>query len=113
MPIGPSELDTDIDYGRGQALMTASRQVQKTAQQYWLYEYLARQVETEPPVFDAVVLGCVDKDRQQYAVYLPEIGYEHKYVSEKGELLIGERVKLRISSVISRTGLLGLTLAKT
>lgn len=113
MPIGPSELDTDIDYGRGQALMTASRQVQKTAQQYWLYEYLARQVETEPPVFDAVVLGCVDKDRQQYAIYLPEIGYEHKYVSEKGELLIGERVKLRISSVISRTGLLGLTLAKT
>lgn len=113
LPIGPSELDTDIDYGRGQALVTASRQVQKNAQQYWLYEYLARQVEREPPVFDAVVLGCVDKDRQQYAIYLPEIGYEHKYVSEKGELLIGERVKLRISSVISRTGLLGLTLAKT
>ena len=109
--IGRDELDTDIDYGRGQALVTASRQMQRNAQQYWLYEYLSRQMEIEPPMFDAIVLGCVDHERLQYAIYLPSIGFEHKYLSEKGELHAGDRLSLRVSSVMSRTGLLTLTLS--
>ena len=109
--IGRDELDTDIDYGRGQALVTASRQMQRNAQQYWLFEYITRQMEIEPPVFDAIVLGCVDHERLQYAIYLPSIGFEHKYLSEKGELHAGDRLSLRVSSVMSRTGLLTLTLS--
>ena len=111
--IGPAEVDRDIDYARGQALVTASRQVQRNSQQYWLFEYLSRRMETDPPVFNALVLGCVDNDKQQYVLYLPEIGFEQKYISEMGELLPGDRLNLRISSIMSRTGLLTLTLAKT
>jgi hypothetical protein len=70
-------------------------------------------METDPPVFNALVLGCVDNDKQQYVLYLPEIGFEQKYISEMGELLPGDRLNLRISSIMSRTGLLTLTLAKT
>lgn len=104
-------VDEDIDYNWGRSLVSASRTVDRQSQQYWLFEFLSRQLESgSPPVFEALVLGCVDPARKQYAVYLPEIGYEHRYLSEKGFLEAGECLKLKIQSVTPRTGLMTLAL---
>jgi exoribonuclease-2 len=103
-------VDADIDYDWGSALLKASRVVNRQSQQYWLFEYLSRKIALgDPPSFNAIVLGCVDPERKQYAVYLPEIGFEHRYLSQKGYLQAGEVVVLKIQSVSARLGLLTLT----
>lgn len=105
------ELDEDIDYKSGQGMIGASRQVQRNAQRYWLYEYLARQIERgEPPVFNAIVLGCLDTAKNRYVVYLPEIGCEHKYLSQSGSIPIGRELRLTISSISPKSGLMTLIL---
>jgi exoribonuclease R len=106
-----STVDTDIDYNWGKSLVQASRAVNRQSQQYWLYEHLARKVQSgEVPTFEGLVLGCVDPERKQYAVYLPEIGYEHRYLSQKGFLQAGDVLQLKVESVNPRQGLMTLTL---
>ena len=106
-----SALDEDIDYGWGKAHVFASKNLNRQSQQYWLYEYLHRQVQNGTlPTFEGIVLGCVDPERLLYAVYLPEIGYEHRFVSQKGYLDAGEVLLLKVESVNPRMSLMTLSL---
>ena len=104
-------LDQDIDYRLGKAHVSASRVLSRQSQQYWLFEYLHRQTcNGNYPILTGLILGCVDPERLQYAVYLQEIGYEHRYLSQKGSLQVGEVLRLKVSSVIPRTRLMTLSL---
>ena len=102
-----------IDYKVGQALGGAARFVQRSSQQYWMFEYIRRMVsESAKEVsFECVVLGCVDPERLQYAVYAKELGLEHRYLSEMGSLKVGQSVWLKVANVNPRMGLLTLSLA--
>ena len=60
--------------------------------------------------FEGVVLGCADPERLLYAVYLPEIGYEHRFVSQKDYLEAGEVLLLKVESVNPRMSLMTLSL---
>mmetsp|Transcript_23264 Transcript_23264/g.39503 ORF Transcript_23264/g.39503 Transcript_23264/m.39503 type:complete len:403 (-) Transcript_23264:65-1273(-) len=107
-----SDLDTDIDFSERQAMPGVARLVQRQVYRYWTLEYIRRRTEADPTYsFDALVLGCTDPERLQYAVYLPEVAHEHKYVSQKGFLNAGERYRLRAQSVNPINGLMTLTLA--
>lgn len=108
-----SLLDDDISFKVGQGLIGAARQLQRRSEQYWLFEYISRILKEDPDqaVFDAVILGCTDPERDQYAVYIPELGLEHRFLSQKVPLNAGERLRLRVASVFPSTGLLSLTLA--
>ena len=102
-----------IDYKVGQALGGAARFVQRNSQQYWMFEYIRRMVSesADEVSFECVVLGCVDPERLQYAVYAKELGLEHRYLSEMGSLKVGQSIWLKVANVNPRMGLLTLSLA--
>lgn len=108
-------LDSDIDFREGMGMVRASRNVQRNSQEYWLFEYLRRIVENNPEdaVFEAVVLGCVNPDRDLYAIYIHELGLEHRYLSEVGRLQPGTTLPLLVSSVSPRLGLLTMILSNS
>jgi hypothetical protein len=110
-----SSIDEDIDFKVGQGLIGAARQLQRRSQQYWLFEHISRIIneDRDKAVYDALVLGCVDPDRYQYAIYIPELGLEHRYLSQKGPLVAGAKLALKVNSCFPSTGLLSLTLANT
>ena len=73
-----NKLDQDIQYTKGTAMVRISRQVQRETQQYWMYKYLYREKKKlnknqQPLVFTAIVLGCIDTVKDQYAIYIQEI----------------------------------------
>ena len=104
----------DIDYKIGLALGGAARIVQRKSQEYWMFEYirrmLAEKAEQEVP-FECIVLGCVDPERLQYAVYVKALGLEHRYLSEMGSLKVGQTLWLRVANANPRMGQLTLSLA--
>ena len=102
-----------IDYKVGQALGGAARFVQRNSQQHWMFEYIRRMVSesADEVSFECVVLGCVDPERLQYAVYAKELGLEHRYLSEMGSLKVGQSIWLKVANVNPRMGLLTLSLA--
>lgn len=110
----PKNIDV-IDYKVGQALGGAARSVQRNSQQYWVFEYIRRLVSdsADEISFECVVLGCVDPERLQYAVYAKELGLEHRYLSEMGSLKIGQSIWLKVANVNPRMGLLTLSLASS
>ena len=110
----PKSIDV-IDYKVGQALGGAARSVQRNSQQYWVFEYIRRLVSesADEISFECVVLGCVDPERLQYAVYAKELGLEHRYLSEMGSLKIGQSIWLKVANVNPRMGLLTLSLASS
>jgi len=57
------------------------------------------------------VLACVNPQRGQYAIFVHELGLEHRYLSEKGDLQIGEKIYLKVANVSPRLGLLTFTLS--
>lgn len=63
--------------------------------------------------FECIVLGCINTDRLQYAVYLYELGLEHRYVSASGKLEDGLRLWLKVESVNPRMELLKLSPASS
>ena len=100
------DLDLDINYFEGFGLVGAARTLQRQSQQYWLFEYVARLLKNDPDVtFQALVLGLVDRQKQQYAIYVYELGLEHRYLSV-GSLDPGTRMKLRVQSVYPQYNLL-------
>jgi exoribonuclease R len=114
--LGDMESDRErfaISYKKGLGYIRASRIVQRKSNEYWLFEYIRRMTEkSESEVaFRATVLACVNPSRLQYAVYINELGLEHRYLSQKGQLLTGEIIWLKVASVNPRHGLLTFTLA--
>ena len=100
-------LDQDIDYMEGSGLVGAARALQRQSQQYWLFEYIRRQtVENRDKVYNAIVLGCVDPEKQQYAIYVKELGLEHRYSAPGGNIQIGADVQLKVDHVLPRSGIL-------
>jgi exoribonuclease R len=102
----------DIDYRDRAGKLGAARTLQRQSQQYWLLEYIRRRKDTNQSVtYDAVVLGCVDPERRQYSVYIYELGFEWKYSTPVGSLGAGTSLRLKVTSVSPRSGLLTLTRA--
>lgn len=100
------DLDEDINFLQGFGLIGASRRLQRRSQQYWLFEYVDRvRKRHENMTYTAVVLSCVDPERQQYAVYVYELGLEHRY-SSPCQLDPGVQLRLQVDSVHPHLGLL-------
>ncbi|CAB9502642.1 Ribonuclease II, chloroplastic/mitochondrial [Seminavis robusta] len=99
--------DDDIDYREGGGLMGAARLVQRTSEQYWLFEYIRRIIDKDPDyIWDALILGYIgtgEKSKKQYAIYVYELGFEYKF-SSPINLNPGERLKLRVSLMNPRAG---------
>lgn len=105
--IDQSMLDQDIDYREGGGLFGAARTLQRQSQQYWLFEYLRRLKDDDPDrTFSAVILGCTDPERGQYAIYVYELGMEHRFVAPGRRLDAGLKVQLRVDNVNPRNGIL-------
>mmetsp|Transcript_17677 Transcript_17677/g.28603 ORF Transcript_17677/g.28603 Transcript_17677/m.28603 type:complete len:159 (-) Transcript_17677:114-590(-) len=102
-----------IDYTSGLGMIFAGRPIQSSSSNYWLFEYIRRRVHEsdEEVMFESIVLGCVNKDRFQYAIYVYELGLEHRYLSETGKLDEGRKLWLKVSSVNPRMELLSFSLA--
>mmetsp|Transcript_32231 Transcript_32231/g.59096 ORF Transcript_32231/g.59096 Transcript_32231/m.59096 type:complete len:205 (+) Transcript_32231:1757-2371(+) len=102
-----------IDYTSGLGMIFAGRPIQSSSSNYWLFEYIRRRVHEsdEEVMFESIVLGCVNKDRFQYAIYVYELGLEHRYLSETGELDEGRKLWLKVSNVNPRMELLTFSLA--
>lgn len=102
-----------INYTSGLGMIFAARPIQSASSNYWLFEHIRQLVdESEDEVmFESVVLGCVNRDRFQYAIYVYELGLEHRYLSERGELEVGQKVWLKVASINPRMELLTFSLA--
>jgi len=113
IPSGRRRGQHEINYRRGWGFVNAARMVQKKSREYWLFELIRRQIEESESeiAFETTVLACVDPRRGQFAIYVHELGLEHRYLSEKGDLQIGERLWLKVSSVSPRLGSLTFTLS--
>jgi len=102
-----------IDFKEGVGFAMAARPLQRVSQTYWIFEYIRRLVSSSQDVaFECTVLGCIDAGRSQYAVYVHELGLEHRYLSELGTLDSGQIVWLKVASVNPRMQLMTLTLAQ-
>lgn len=105
--ITSDDLDNDVNYLEGVGLVGAARKVQRQSQQYWLFEYIRRQKEMNPSAtYSVVVLGCVDPEKRQYAVYVKELGLEHRYTSPGGRLDPGAELLVKVDIVTPRSGIL-------
>jgi exoribonuclease R len=101
------DLDNDLNYMDGIGLIAAGKKLQRQSQQYWLYEYIRRLKESNSDTsFSAVVLGCVDPEKYQFAIYVKELGLEHHYVSPAGRLEPGAEFRVKVENVTPRAGLL-------
>jgi exoribonuclease R len=101
-------VDEDLRISEGAGLIQAARLLQRQSQQYWLYEHVRRNMEKDSKrSYTALILGCVDPDRKQYAVYLPELGMEHRYTSPHS-LDTGAKIQVIPGLVNPRAGLLSI-----
>lgn len=100
-------LDEDIDYMEGVGLIGAARTLQRQSQQYWLFEHIRREKEKDrSKIYNAVVLGCIDPEKHQYAIYVKELGLEHRYSAPGGGVKIGDGIQLKVDNVAPRGGIL-------
>ena len=102
-----------IDYTSGLGMIFAGRPVQSSSSTYWLFKKIQQLTsESEEEVmFESIILGCINRDRFQYSIYVYELGFEHRYVSETGKLEEGQRLWLKVASVNPRLELLMFSLA--
>ena len=102
-----------VNYKKGLGFVNAAKMVQRKSREYWLFEFVRRQVEESDSeiAFETTVLACIDPLRQQYAIFVHELGLEHRYLSEQGELPSGKKLWLKVSNVQPRLGLLTFTLS--
>ena len=75
-PVLSKKLVDPIDYSSGLGMIFAARPIQSSSTNFWLFEYVRRKVEGKENevMFESIILGCVNKERFQYAVYLYELG---------------------------------------
>ena len=105
--INGHSLDQDINCLEGAGLIGAARTLQRQSQKYWHFEYIRRLWEEQPDkTYEAIVLGCADPVKDQFAIYLVDFGLEHRYTSPSGRLDSGMRLQLRVDKVSPRSGIL-------
>lgn len=90
-------VDQDFNYLQGTAMMAASRAIARESQTYWLYEYLSRRDSDDR--YHAVILGCTNPQKNQYAVYVIEFGLEHKMLLVRKTHEEGEVIMVQVQSV--------------
>jgi RNB domain len=102
------DLDRDLNLLEGIGLVGAARTLQRQSQQYWLFEYVRRLHEADPnKLYVALVLGCVDPERQQYAIYVEGLGLEHRYANPgKARIETGAMLNVKVDTVSPRIGVL-------
>ena len=108
----PNVIDA-IDYKSGLGMIFAARPIQSSSSTYWMFQKIQQMIKEsdDEVMFECIVLGCVNKDRFQYAIYVYELGLEHRYLSETGKLEEGKKLWLRVSFVNPRNELLTFVLA--
>ena len=94
--------DTDIDYNDRGAFINAARILQRTSQRYWMLEYVSRLDSNK--IFQALVLGCTNPARRQYALYIPELGLEWRYNSPGVSLQAGVMINVKVGNALPRNG---------
>jgi exoribonuclease R len=95
-------LDTDIDYNDRSGFIKVARVLQRASERYWMLEYVRRLDSGE--TFDAMVLGCTNPTRRQYAIYVYELGLEWKYISPVGNLQSGFVISVKATNVFPHNG---------
>lgn len=107
VPISAHDLDNDLNYMEGVGLIGVGKKLQRQSQQYWLFEYIKRLTDISPDTrFSVVVLGCVDPEKGQFAIFVKELGLEHRFTSPGGRLEPGAELVVKVDSVSPRSGLL-------
>lgn len=102
-------IDDDIELNERGGQIRAARTLQRASERYWVIEYIRRLKRRDPDKqFDALVLGCVNPNKQQYAIYIYELGLEWRFVSTSGSLHSGMRLMVGIGSVLPHNGQLTL-----
>jgi exoribonuclease R len=105
--ITAADLDNDIDYMEGIGLIAVGKRLQRQSQQYWLFEHIRRRKEADTGItFKATVLGCVDPEKGQFAIFVEELGLEHRFTSPGGRLEPGTVLPVKVDTVSPRSGLL-------
>jgi len=101
-----SELDQDINFLEGIGLIGAARLLQRRSHEYWLFEYVQRLRTRNPDlIYTAIVLGMADPEKNQYAIYVEQLGLEHRY-SAPGPLNAGTKLQLKVDKISPRGGIL-------
>lgn len=102
-----------INYSSGLGMIFAARPIQSSSSNYWLFEYIRQLINksNDEVMFESIVLGCVNSERFQYAIYIYELGLEYRYLSETGKLEEGKKLWLKVASVNPRMELLTFSLA--
>jgi hypothetical protein len=54
--------------------------------------------------FDALVLGCTNPERRQYAIYIYELGLEWRYISPVGSLQSGTIINIKVANALPHNG---------
>ena len=69
----------------------------------FLQEYLRRKKDSNPDLtFEALVLGCTNPSRRQYAIYIYELGFECMYINPVGYMQAGDRFEVMLVNVLPR-----------
>ncbi|MGK3757396.1 MAG: hypothetical protein ACI8RD_009710 [Bacillariaceae sp.] len=97
-------IDKDINYNDKTKLLGPAKFVMRNSNKFWMLEYVRRLKDADPELtLEALVLGCVNPDKRQYAIYIYELGLEWRYTSPVG-IQAGDRFKIRIGDVIPANG---------
>jgi uncharacterized membrane protein len=105
--ITPDDLDNDVNFLEGAGLIAVGKKLQRQSQQYWLFEHVRRLKEAKTgTTFKVIVLGCVDPEKNQFAIYVEELGLEHRLTSPGGRLEPGTELLVKVDNVSPRSGLL-------
>jgi len=104
LELNTEEMDKDIDYTDKTKLLRPAQFVMRNSNKFWMLEYLRRMKETDPQrTLEVLVLGCINPNKRQYAVFIYELGLEWRYNSPVG-IQAGDRFKVRIGNVLPQNG---------
>jgi exoribonuclease R len=102
------DLDNDINYLDGGGIVKVVRNVQNQTSNRWMNEYFQRIKEADPQrTFKAIVLGCPDPQKNQIAVFIDELGFEHRMTGHNG-VSVGDTISVQIGRVAPEAGVLEL-----
>ena len=103
--LNPEEsIDEDIDYGDRTKLLKPAQFVMRNSNKFWMLEYIRRIKESNPKqTLEVLVLGCINPQKRQYAVFIYDLGLEWRYNSPVG-IQAGDRFKARLGNVLPQNG---------
>ena len=97
-----NSLDADIDFTHGLSCLRTARVVQRSAQTYWILEFIRRLDRNK--TFETIVLGCKNPERKQYVVYIYELGLEWVFNSPINDLTSGTKIHVKATNILPHNG---------